>query len=281
MSIEDIILDHDRRNISALRPYLPADYCTQAARYIQEHAGTTFVINGFYIIGAGATETDGPPGAVAIGKALQALGRRVVYVTDRYTVDVMQGIVGRDVEVIDFPIVGHAESRSFAKELLERFQPSLLISTERCSLTSQGLYRNIHGVDISAYNAKVDYLFQQHLHSIGIGDGGNEIGMGNLVGVIPQMPSLPDDPAATRTTHLVIASVSNWGALGLVAAMSLVEGKNLLPSLEEEAERLKQTVDLGAVDGVTQGQVYKVDSFTLEENGAVLSRLHKVVEAGG
>ena len=277
MSIEDIILDHDRRGVSALRPYLPSDYCHQAAQFIQEHPGTTFIVTGFYIISAGKAETDGPPGAVALGKALQALGRGIVYVTDRYTAAIMQGLGGEDAEVIDFPIAGHEESQRFARELLERFQPPLVISTERCSPTSQGVYLNMRGVDISAYTAKVDYLFYEHPHTIGIGDGGNEIGMGNLAEVIPQVPSLPQHPAATRTTHLLVASVSNWGALGLVAALSQLVGRDLLPSLEEEAERIKQTVQLGAVDGMSTKPEYKVDSFSLEENGTILDRLHEAI----
>ncbi len=38
MTIEDIILDRDRRGISKLRQYLPADFCDQAAGFIQSLA---------------------------------------------------------------------------------------------------------------------------------------------------------------------------------------------------------------------------------------------------
>lgn len=38
-TIEDIILQKDGRNISALRPYLPSNYVEEAADLILEHPG--------------------------------------------------------------------------------------------------------------------------------------------------------------------------------------------------------------------------------------------------
>ena len=89
--MEDIILDHDRRGISALRPHVPADFCDQAAGLILDNPGTAVIVTGFYILPAGAAETDGPLGAVAIGQALGSVGYEVVYVTDRWTTDVHDG----------------------------------------------------------------------------------------------------------------------------------------------------------------------------------------------
>ena len=70
-SIEDIILDHDRRGVSALRPHSPPDFCDRAAGLILDNPGTAMIATGFYILSAGMVETDGPPGAIAIGDALQ------------------------------------------------------------------------------------------------------------------------------------------------------------------------------------------------------------------
>ena len=81
-TIEDIILDHDRRGINALRPHVPADFCTQAARYALVHSGPVIIATGFYIMMSDAPETDGPPGAFAIGNALRELGNPVMYTAD-------------------------------------------------------------------------------------------------------------------------------------------------------------------------------------------------------
>ena len=278
-SIEDIILDFDKRGMLALRPHLPADFCRQAARYVFEHPGHTVIVTGFYVLMAGKPETDGPPGAVAIGRALQALGRRVTYVTDECTAPVLRHWAG-DADVVEFPIADVEESKRHASAMLEQLSPSLIISIERCGRNRNDEYLNMRARDITPNTARVDYLFDGGVPSVGIGDGGNEIGMGNLIDVIPSVDSLPDDPAVTRVDRLVIASVSNWGGYGLAAALSQLEGRNLLPDAGDEAAMVQAMVDAGAVDGTTGDAVPTVDNFSMDENGALLARLHRLVEAG-
>lgn len=271
--IENIVLSRDHRGISALRPYVPPDFCERSARLILDHPGTALVATGFYIPASGATETDGPPGAVAIGRALTSLGYRVVYVSDVYTAPLLRRIVaGRD--VIEFPIADHQASERYAQGVLAETNPSVLIATERCGLTADGLYCNMRGVDVTDFHAKVDYLFTDGVCSVGIGDGGNEIGMGNLSAVIPLVTSAMGRPCATKTSGLIIASVSNWGAWGLVATLSRLRGRNVLLSVGEARDLLAEVVDLGAVDGVTGRRAPSVDGFPSEENDRVLGEMH-------
>ena len=277
-SIEDIILDRDRRGLSKLRDHLPSDFCDQAASLILDRPGTAVITTGFYILAGGGAETDGPPGAIVIGNALRSLGYEVVYVTDKYTVPFVEGHGAR---VVDFPITDDDASKKFAGELLDELDPSVLIAIERCGLTHESLYRNMHGQDISAYNARIDHLFTDFPYSVGIGDGGNEIGMGSLADEIPKIPTLVKLPCVTSTTRLIVTSVSNWGGYGLVAAISRQKGKSLLPSVESEQELVKSMVDMGAVDGFTNKQEYKVDGFTLEENSVTLARLHDLLASEG
>ena len=280
-TIEDIILDQDKRGVAQLRPHLPADFCSQAAQYIMDHPGNVAITTGFYILSAGSPETDGPAGAIAIGNALQALGRKVTYITDSYTTPVLRGMLEDGTEVVDFPIAGIDASRKATSEILARLDLSLIISIERCSRTNDDAYLNMRYVDITPYTARLDYLFEAGIPSVGIGDGGNEIGMGNLVEFIPQVETLPNDPAVTKVDRLIISSVSNWGGYGLVAALSRLAGQNLLPTVENETVLIKRSVDMGAVDGTTGDHSYFVDGFTTEENGELLARLHAVVEGTG
>ena len=76
-------------------------------------------------------------------------------------------------------------------------------------------------------------------------------------------------------------SSSNWGGYGLTAALSKQKGKNLLPSIEEEQDLVKRTVNMGAVDGMSTKQEYKVDGFTLEENSQALVKLHEYLAQQG
>ena len=281
MSIEDIILDNDRRGVSALRRYLSANFCDEAAGVVLDHPGTAIIATGFYILAAGAAETDGPPGAVAIGNALQSLGYQIVYVTDHHSTAFLEALAGPGHRVVDFPIADDEASQKFAEDLLAEIRPSVLISIERCGFAEDKRYRNMRDLEITPYNARIDYLFLDQPHTVGIGDGGNEIGMGNLSREITTVPTLVKFPCATRTTELIISSVSNWGGYGLVAAISRRRGRDLLPTVDQEKDMIRQMVDLGAVDGITTKQEYKVDAFTLEENSVALDRLHELLAAEG
>jgi hypothetical protein len=274
MSIETIILTHDKRGIAALRPYLSPHYCTETAQFLLAHPGTVLITTGFYILNANAPETDGPLGALALGNALTALGRQVVYVSDVYTTPLLTHLAAPQAEIIDFPIADAPTSRQYAAELLSSFAPAVLIAIERCGLTQADTYLNMRGRDISASTARLDELFIQHPYTVGIGDGGNEIGMGNLAAHMPSVDTLPDLPATTCTTHLVIASVANWGAYGVVAALSALMNQNLLPTPAAETALIQQAVAFGAVDGTTSTRTPTVDGFSLAENEAVLARLH-------
>ena len=196
-SIEDIVLQQDTRGISALREHLPANFMEEAASQLLERPGKVLVITGFYIAYAGAPETDGPPGAIAIGEALKAIGCEVAYVTDKWSLDVVKSVAG-DAEVIDFPVATHFESAQFAHEVTTTHSPTALVSIERAGLVGDGTFRNWKGEDISKFNAKIDHLFDQHPHSVGIGDGGNEIGMGNLREIIPAHRICRTIPASRR-----------------------------------------------------------------------------------
>lgn len=280
MTIEDIILDNDRRGISALRPHLPSDYCDEAAKLVLDNPGTVLIVTGFYILNAGATETDGPPGAVVIGKALKTIGYTPVYVTDRYSASETRPI-SEGAEVVEFPIANEIDSKTFAQQTFDKYKPSVVIAIERCGFTDEGKFRNMHGSDISDYNAKTDYLFDGSVPSVGIGDGGNEIGMGNLASVIATVDSLVGKPTVTRTDKLIIASVSNWGGYGLAAAISVRKNQNLLTSVEEEQEILKGFVAAGGVDGMSGKQEPKADGFTMEENSEAVRRLHDYLRSHG
>jgi hypothetical protein len=238
--------------------------------------GPIFILTGWYIPACDVAETDGPAGALAIGGALDALGFTTYYVSDGHAASLLRQSTDAD-RVIEFPSPGADESEALAAALLERYAPTLVISIERPGFTGDGTYRNMRGVDVSQYSAKLDYLVMTHPRTIGIGDGGNEIGMGNLAEYVPAVGTLLETPCITTVDHLIIASVSNWGGYGLVTALSQETGRDLLPTIEEESVLINRLVDSGAVDGVLGKKQPTVDTFTLEENAAILERLRGIV----
>jgi hypothetical protein len=262
IKIEDIILQDDFRGMKALRPHMKDGWLDSSAQLLLDHPGKILIATGFYILRAAEPETDGPPGAVAIGATA------------------MRTLAGDD-EVIEFPITTHHESMEFAHDLLSEHAPKALVSIERAGLVGDGTYRNWKGLDFSEHNAKIDHLFDQHPYSVGIGDGGNEIGMGNMRDVIPGIENLPDDPCVTTTTELIIASVSNWGGYGLVAALSIKTGKNMLPTVEKGYEWVRDIVAVGAVEGMSGESKDWVDGRAPEDDAMCLRDLHAHLAAEG
>jgi len=278
MTIEDIILSRDTRGVSRLRRKLPTDFCNRAAQSVLESEGPAIILTGFYV--KGSWETDGPPGAVAIGRALEKLGRKVTYITDGAAPMLRKLVGGARKKVREFPIAGHEISKVETRSLLTELKPKLAISIERAGLTRESkLYLNMRGVDISENTAKLDYLFRAVDSTVAIGDGGNEIGMGSVYDHIPAVSTLVPDPATTPADHLIIASVSNWGGYGLVAYLSLLTGKDLLPTAEEEFKWVKKWIDAGGVDGISGEKVYTVDNMEPEHTAEILARLRREISA--
>ena len=159
---------------------------------------------GFYV--AGYAETDGPLGTEVLAQALKKLGYQPVIITDALCKDYFEPM-GLEVEYVPFDA-----DASFYQDLLLNRDPVGLISIERCGINSKNDYANMRGVSIRENTATIDQLFslahKKGLPTWGVGDGGNEIGMGNLKDVISKKLSLV--PCVNKVDHLVIATVSNW-----------------------------------------------------------------------
>lgn len=277
-TIKNIITDNDKRGISMLLPHVSDTVCEDAANIILNNPNKAIILTGFYILSAGAAETDGPIGAIAIGNALKKIGYQVTYITDEFSQPPIKKILSADDNLEIFPMQNHEQSAITADKMISDLNPSLIISIERCGPTVDGDYLNSRGKKIEEFNSKTEYLLNNNIPSIGIGDGGNEIGMGNLKHIIKNSTELSNPPCITTTDLLIPASTSNWGGYGLVAGLSKITNKNLLPSIPEDEKLIKDFVDAGGVDGITATSSYKVDSFELEVNSSILNRLHKLIQ---
>ncbi len=277
-TIKNIITDNDKRGISMLLPHVSDTVCEDAANIILNNPNKAIILTGFYILSAGAAETDGPIGAIAIGNALKKIGYQVTYITDEFSQPPIKKVLSADDNLEILPMQNHEQRAITADKMISDLNPSLIISIERCGPTVDGDYLNSRGKKIEEFNSKTEYLLNNNIPSIGIGDGGNEIGMGNLKHIIKNSTELSNPPCITTTDLLIPASTSNWGGYGLVAGLSKITNKNLLPSIPEDEKLIKDFVDAGGVDGITATSSYKVDSFELEVNSSILNRLHKLIQ---
>jgi hypothetical protein len=108
--------------------------------------------------------------------------------------------------------------------------------------------------------------------SVGVGDGGNELGMGVVADYLRDVEGHAS-PCVTPAGHLVVATVSNWGAYGMLAYLQELSGEALLPSPEEAARVVRLSVEHGAVHAITGKPEQWVDGFPPEVEAEVLLAL--------
>ena len=202
-------------------------------------------------------------------EAVEALLNQPVIVTDALCKDYFEPM-GLEVEYVPFDA-----DASFYQDLLLKRDPVGLISIERCGINSKNDYANMRGVSIRENTATIDQLFslahKKGLPTWGVGDGGNEIGMGNLKDVISKKLSLV--PCVNKVDHLVIATVSNWGAFGMTAYLEKLTGVHVFPSYENMHKYLEQTVAIGSIDGVNKVHVCTVDGYPAEVEEEIVNAL--------
>ena len=134
----------------------------------------------------------------------------------------------------------------------------------------------MRGVSIAARTAQIDRMFEmagiRHIFTIGIGDGGNEIGMGNLGQIIYHR--LGFEPCTVPVDSLIIATTSNWGAYALSAYLSILTQTTAFPTYQSISAYLEKLVTFGCVDGVTKKTTASVDGFAPEIEKEIIEALH-------
>jgi D-glutamate cyclase len=149
---------------------------------------------------------------------------------------------------------------------------------------------NMRGEAIDRYTAPVHRLFERiserqlPIATIGIGDGGNEIGMGSFAW--EQIVAAIAGPASGRiacriaTDFAIVGGVSNWAAYALaLAVVRLCGARDLGRAWDERRQRAlieALVADAGAVDGVTLRREATVDGLSLDvylEQLAAMRRL--------
>jgi len=266
--IDEIILQHSTRKMDLIQKAYPVPHCKIAVEnFIKLPVGVVFLYTGFYV--GSVAETDGPLGTYFLAKALAILGYDPIIITDEYC----DGFF-KEIETIHIPLSGHDEENYL--QIIHQHNPICHISIERCGKNAKGIYANMRGDDVSPFTAPVDELFElghRFAPTFAVGDGGNEIGMGNFETFIQESLSLV--PCTIKSDFPIIASVSNWGAYGFIAHLERLTQKELLPTFDAVDAYLGYIVSLGSIDGVTKKNEKTVDgkAWTLEKS--ILEELKK------
>ncbi|WP_439133759.1 DUF4392 domain-containing protein [Pseudomaricurvus sp.] len=266
-SIEDLLVARNPRGMKEAQCALTPGYYRRAARLMRDIKGTVLIGTGFPVVDT--FETDGPVGAIALYNALEKLGAQPVIVCG----PPLSTSMADQFRVHEIKVGPHNQREQEAQQALQQLQPELIISIERPGQAADGNYYNMRGEDISPRAACFDTFMQQaSCPTIAIGDGGNEIGMGNIQDALKNLDIVP---AATTCSELVIADVSNWAAHGLIALLGWWKQQDLLADIDPEAI-LQYLSERGSVDGVTRLNTLTEDGMPASEGISVIHELRKL-----
>lgn len=278
-----------------------------AATHLAGAGKCVAIVTGFYIPRGNppAAETDGPLGSLFLASALASSGMRVVVITDTVCAPAIHAAASMlefpQADVLECPLDSDDWLQDFWKTpvgrdlthliSLERVGPSHTLDSLRAQVRTSDVpeaayleavpsatwnhCHNMRGENIDAHTAPLHRLFETSrvqrpdIRQIGIGDGGNEIGMGcvpweELTRRLNGEHSARI-PCRIATDWNIVAGTSNWGGYALAAATLLLRGQIeiLRPfTFEQQEKLLKHVIQHGpAVDGVTRLQEPTVDGL--------------------
>jgi len=167
------------------------------------------------------------------------------------------------------------------------------VAIERAGVSGSGEYFTMRGKQMGHLVAPLDALMATSgaRTTTGIGDGGNEAGMGKVLSLVhAHIPLGSTIASITKADNLLVAGVSKWGGWGLCAAVEALAVSTstvpathptLLPTLEDEECLARALAEEGVGDGCT-GNVHppgSVDGFEASHHHAVLLSLHDAVKS--
>ncbi|MCL5076215.1 MAG: DUF4392 domain-containing protein [Chloroflexi bacterium] len=237
---------------------------------------TVIIATGMPTLPWRAPEQDGPIGAATLARSLVlGLGAKPIIVIEEDFVELAKATVrsaglytfGLDrllelpttASVVPFPI-GIGEAKRVGSHLLETYRPKALITIEKAGRNENGGWHTATGGAYTEWTSKVDDMFLEAkargILTIGIGDGGNELGCGMIKeAVIEHVPGAAkcQCPCGGSIVPqfvpdvLIMAAISNWGAYGIEACLASILGRmEVLHDSQMELRVQRECADAGA-----------------------------------
>jgi hypothetical protein len=246
---------------------------------LPHNSSTVLILSGFpcCVSETPPTETDGPPGTVALARVVLALGHVAVVCTDDCNAAVYQAAL-QDLLSSKCRLECFSATHNDDHDRLTCLAASaqLVLACERAGPARDGICYTMKGIAMTGLVAPLHKLVTNDVPFVAIGDGGNELGMGKVLDKIEQhIPNGPMIACVVPATYLIAASVSNWGAYALAAAVAVLKANNdnvqtwieaMLPTEQGEIDLLQRCVNQGCRDGVTGKVEATVDGMPLERS---------------
>lgn len=277
-----------------------------AARALHDRPGSVLILTGFYCLRdrTPPCETDGPPGAVALAHTLLALGQRPTLLIEDHSAEVLQLCAaastagGGSVPAVEvFPTADRWTAGDDARLEALRAAASSVLSIERSGEAADGVCYTMRALPMgpSLVANKINSLATPGtgLATVAIGDGGNELGMGNFIDAVREHVKLGETIGCVVPADApLVASVSNWGGYALCTALALLaweEGRALpalrtaddflaaaVPSQQMARNAILAANEGGAADGITAATDGAVDGMPLATQLEVLEELRGI-----
>jgi len=198
---------------------------------------------------------------------------------------------GSSVYIKGMPI-GKKKSKEASENIFNELNPSCVISVERPAMNKKGVSHHNAGTSCSEDGiAYLDYIFkeawQKGVLTIGIGDYGNELGLGKLQDTVKKYikygsmclcPCQGGIAASDPAEVTVFSSTSNWGAFGIAAALAILKGDlNIFHSGKIECEMLKYCVVNGVIDAAYDYPSPTVDTISEEADFGIVELMRTVI----
>lgn len=244
---------------------------------------TPVIVTGFPVKSAGMGETDGPPGTLTLAYALNKLNKKPIIVTDKYSEEIIRAGAKALQLKTELYIFKEDRADEQSEELINKYKPDHIIAIERPGRSADNKCYSMYGEDITCFCPNTDILFikakERGIPTSAIGDGGNELGMAKIKDLVKKYVNKGEIICAQfETDNLIVAGVSNWGAFGLCAGLSIINNKNLMIDDNKYEILMKEIVKAGAVDGCSKKREISVDGISYEENLIVYNKLKELAE---
>jgi hypothetical protein len=240
------------------------------------------LITGFFVPDGDppAAETDGPGGAALLARGLTEAGVVCRLATDTICASACRAALdAAGAAAVPIDAVNPVDAVRSLIECWRAEKIDWVIAIERCGASADGKPYNMRGTDISATPAPLDKLFVAGpWRTIGIGDGGNELGMGCIPRPLltQQVPLGKLTGCTIPAEYVITAGVSHWGAYALLTAIGIVRPawaratKNALnPDLDRHVIET-MVCDGPAVDGITLRREATIDALDMETHRQML-----------
>lgn len=269
------------------------------ATALAEKNSCAVIGTGFLISPSFKPESDGPIGAALLARSLDLYGAKPVIVSPQGAVSALAAAcaaaelnvyydtetsfkVPHSVALISYPAEAQAAGK-MAADIIRDWKPKAMICIELPGQNEAGLYHSAFGRQLADWVVPVDSLMDEVRKSggftVGIGDLGNEAGMGNTQPEIKTTIPFGDKDVATiiESDAPIMSTISDFGTYGLIACLSAVTGMDLLHDARMQEHVTRAAILNGAVEGIHGNPKPCIDLVDIKYINSFVDLLHAIL----